>query len=373
MLLLLLPWLAATALAEAPLVVHEWGTLTTRHLPDGTPQGGLNRIAPSEVLPEFVHRFEPPQAQGSGRGPFGKGPAVPGHPDVTMRLETPVLYFHPPPGEAAAAPFDLEVRMRGGILNEYYPDAIPQVEVDHGRIQSKMQQGLVKDWSGEVLDNYVLGSLRWRDLRLVPAAPFPATSSRTWLAPREVASSPVLGAKGEGEQYLFYRGVAHLDALVSTRLVGDRLSLLSPPALYWIPREALELSHVWAVDIDPSQGTWFTERRRVAVPRLPGTPVLELDFAAPERSFMTKQAHFPRENPGRLRESMRLALVDQGLFPDEAEAMLATWEASWFREPGRRVFYMVPRAWIDRHLPMTLTRSHELTRVLVGRIDLIGP
>src|SRR5688572_846250 len=43
----------------SPLVVHEWGTITTRHAPNGRPYGRLNRISKSEVLPAFVHRYEP--------------------------------------------------------------------------------------------------------------------------------------------------------------------------------------------------------------------------------------------------------------------------------------------------------------------------
>ncbi|HYM36458.1 MAG TPA: hypothetical protein VET48_13750 [Steroidobacteraceae bacterium] len=71
---------ATTTHAQTSLIVHEWGTITTRHAPDGTPQGRLNRIEPTEVLPDFVHRFEPEQS-----GPtLSKGTRTPGHPDVTM-------------------------------------------------------------------------------------------------------------------------------------------------------------------------------------------------------------------------------------------------------------------------------------------------
>jgi hypothetical protein len=70
---------------------------------------------------------------------------------------------------------------------------------------------------------------------------------------------------------------------------------------------------------------------------------------------------------------MRQALVARGLFDDEADAMLATWDESYFRSPGLRVLYLVPREWIDYHLPVTISIPSELTRVLVGRIDLARP
>src|SRR5436190_9383381 len=79
---------------KAPLVVHEWGTITTQHAPDGAPRGRLNRIAPSEVLPSFVHRYEPAWTKDKPDKSLTKSPLIPGRPDVTMRLETPVIYFH---------------------------------------------------------------------------------------------------------------------------------------------------------------------------------------------------------------------------------------------------------------------------------------
>ena len=89
---------AGSAVADSTIVVHEWGTITTWHQGDGTPKGRLNRIAQSEVLPTFVHKFEPPQTENKPGLTLGKSPLTPGRPDVTMRLETPVLYFYPPSG-----------------------------------------------------------------------------------------------------------------------------------------------------------------------------------------------------------------------------------------------------------------------------------
>src|SRR5690349_15693297 len=84
--------------AAADLVVHEWGTVTTIHAASGQPQTGLNRIDAADVLPDFVHRYEPAHTRHDPAQQFAKSPLVPGRPDVTMRLETPVIYFHPPAG-----------------------------------------------------------------------------------------------------------------------------------------------------------------------------------------------------------------------------------------------------------------------------------
>ena len=42
-----------------------------------------------------------------------------------------------------------------------------------------------------------------------------------------------------------------------------------------------------------------------------------------------------------LRNDLEAALIAQGLFPKEAQAMVATWNDSWFEE-GSRLIYILP-------------------------------
>src|ERR687883_1664327 len=95
---------------DPPLIVHEWGTITTRHAPDGTPAGRLNRTENREELPKFVYRYDPPGASNRADKSLIKTPLTAGRPDVTMRLETPVMYFYRHPGSAPPAPFDVNVK-----------------------------------------------------------------------------------------------------------------------------------------------------------------------------------------------------------------------------------------------------------------------
>jgi hypothetical protein len=68
------------------------------------------------------------------------------------------------------------------------------------------------------------------------------------------------------------------------------------------------------------------------------------------------------------------ALVRAGLYEDEAKAMLATWEKSYFRHPGLKVFWIVPRAFTDSILPLKMDRIPDnLERVLVGRTEVLTP
>ena len=348
----------------SPLVVHEWGTITTRHAPNGTPIGRLNRIAPAEVLPAFVRRYEPPPTRRDSQSSLLKTPVTPGRPDVTMRLETPVIYFHPAPGSDALPRFDVNVRLRGGVLNEFYPNADASVEVDVERVNAKMDAGLVKSWDGAVLDNYVVGGLRWRGLSLRDSVDQPRTSSRVWLAPRHVRSSGVVTPAGEGEQYLFYRGVAHLSALVQTRVSAAEVWLRAPERLQWMRTPSMTIASLWLVDVRRDGQTAFHELKNTVISRdAPSRELARLArFSPAEHSVAGIEA---------LRRSMRQALMTAGLFGDEADAMLETWNESYFQTPGLRLFYIVPPEWTAYFLPLQISVPHELTRVLVGRIDLL--
>ena len=350
--------------AAAPLVVHEWGTITTRHAPDGTPQGRLNHIAASETLPSFVHRYEPARTQDKPDKSLVKTTLTPGRPDVTMRLETPVIYFHVPPNGSQPGAFDVDVRMRGGLLNEFYPQGEGSVEVDIERVQQKMQAGVVPPaWDGEVLNNYVVGGLRWKAIRLRDSVSPPTTTSHVWLAPRRVRAAGIVAYSGESERYLFYRGVAHLDALVQTELMANELILRSPKRLLWLREPTATLSHVWLVDIDQNGTAAFRDEAPVTIARI--APSAEL-----RRIPLFSDRDYRAGKLGELRASMKHALLAAGLYEDEAEAMLETWKESYYHMPGLRVFYLVPRQWLEYYLPLQVSVPHELTRVLVGRIDI---
>ena len=348
----------------SPLVVHEWGTITTRHAPDGTPEGRLNRISKSEVLPAFVHRYEPPSTKDKPEKSWGKSPMTPGRPDVTMRLETPVLYFYPPAGSSSLPPFDVSVTFRGGIVNEFYPLAEASVEVDVDRVNAKIEAGHLKSWDGAVLNNYVAGGLRWRGLSLREAVSIPRTSSHAWLAPRRVRSTGVATASGEGERYLFYRGVAHLDALVQTELSTAEVRLRAPKRLHWMRAPSMTIANLWLVHIRPDGSAAFREYTQIGIAK---------DRASTElrRIPLFAAKDYTAGSLADLRRAMKQALVAAGLFEDEAEAMLETWKESYFRTPGLRIFYTVPDEWLSYFLPLRISVPHELKRVLVGRIDIM--
>ncbi len=61
-------------------------------------------------------------------------------------------------------------------------------------------------------------------------------------------------------------------------------------------------------------------------------------------------------------------LVAQGLYQDEAHAMLETWRGSWFEE-GSRLLYIVPTAFVE---PLSINPAPSQTvRVFVGRLEIV--
>src|ERR1700679_1129246 len=113
---------SAGAGAQPQWQIHEWGTFTSLQDESGQALGGIN--TDDEPVPKFVHGVH------LGIQPHTDFPQVGGkgfafcHPDVTMRLETPVIYFHPPPGAADGQAAEVRVKFRGGWLTEFYPNAV---------------------------------------------------------------------------------------------------------------------------------------------------------------------------------------------------------------------------------------------------------
>jgi hypothetical protein len=134
-----------TAQAQ-PLVVHEWGTFTSLQDEAGRTLGGIN--TDDEPVPRFCHDLDGWLIAAPGDLPpvAYKGIAA-CMPEVTMRLETPVLYFHLPPGAATPLTASIRVAFRGGWLSQFYPAAVA------GGFSRK-----------EPLSENTTGTLAWNDL-----------------------------------------------------------------------------------------------------------------------------------------------------------------------------------------------------------------
>lgn len=347
---------SAAARANEPWQIHEWGTFTSLQDESGRALGGIN--TDDEPVPTFVHgvplAIQPHDAipQVGGKGfPYC-------HPDVTMRLETPVIYFHPPVGGADGQRANVKVKFRGGWLTEFYPDAVSDAP---GQTQASGIFQLVR------LGADTTGHLEWDDLQIGGNWPLVKTSAHVWTSPRDVQAALVRAAGGESEKFLFYRGVGHIDAPLKISRDDDTDELLFHSQLEGLPVNGpLAIKSLWLVDIQPDG--------KIAFRTLPS---VRLDKDSSEILARTSAAFAPDDfsagNFDNLKASLKSALVSEGLYDDEAQALLNTWQVSYFKSPGLRVFFIVPRAWTDYYLPLQISLPADIHRVMVGRIELVTP
>jgi len=231
-----------------------------------------------------------------------------------VRMETPVLYFYTDRETSVS----VNVSFPQGRITEWYPRAR---EVGSG--------------------------INWGGFTLQPGAPanFPVEKKQSHYYPaRETDAAPIkLGA--EQEKFLFYRGVGNFELPLSARLAGDLVTLKNAG------RDEL------------AQAVLFENRGGRVGWRVLDSLKGETTLARPALGQTVEPLH---------RELERI-LVAEGLYEKEAAAMVKTWRDSWFEE-GLRVFYIVPRKTTDAILPIAITPAPtELTRVLVGRTEIITP
>jgi len=162
--------------------------------------------------------------------------------------------------------------------------------------------------------------------------------------------------KTETEKFLFYRGVAQFQAPLTVIQLGENGEKVELKN-----NGAEELRHLFVYQVADG-------RAKVAF-------VAELAPGATRAVALARRSAEPlSDTRSRLTTELVQALTSEGLFRPEAEAMFKTWEDSWLTEPGLRVLYTLPRAWTERTLPLRIEpEPQDITRVMVGRIELITP
>jgi hypothetical protein len=312
------------------LAIHEWGTFTSLQDEQGNAIGGIN--SDDEPVPYFVHRLSWNLIIGA---PVQGAPRC--HPDVTMRLETPVVYFHRAPGDEGPRKVQLSAEFHGGWISEYFPQA--QLKLNGKDVTEKKLEN-------ERLKPETVSRVTWDATLDFGGGVTPETTDHVWITPREVKASDVK-AGAERERYLFYRGVGHLDAPLRVTRKADRMEIER--------RDGVKIDSVWLADIHADGSCAFAKTDVSA-----GGPT---EF---------KPSEFAKENLSKLRDEMHGELVTNGLNEDEATAMLKTWELSYFKSAGLRMFFLVPREWTEKVLPLTVSEPADITRVMVGRIELVS-
>ena len=329
--------------ADKPdFTLHEWGTFTSVSGSDGVLLPGLERE--EESLPGFVYCHD-------GMPRKGKGYARPLH-NVTIKMETPVIYFY------ASQPFaaHVQVGFNGGSISQWFPQRSGgETPPAHTGLFAMLSGG---DGDIDFAKRYQ-GSIEW-NVQVQPpsandgAAVFKNGETLTWTYPRQPDSALVRTADGAAEKFLFYRGVGNFPLPVKYTLPGNNSLRIENVSKETIP----------SVFIFNHPG--YDDKVSFALldPVKPGE-ARSVKLAEPVTS--TNWQH-------EVYAVMRGALVQAGLFPKEADAMLQTWWRSYFERPGLRAFWIAPENFTRSILPLTVEPSpRQQTRVLVGRSELLTP
>lgn len=342
--------------------VHEWGTFTSVYGSSGGMLPGLERE--EEELPWFVHAHDGMKISELG-GPRGKGLLRPLR-NVTVKMETPVIYFYSEEGFKAS----VEVGFAGGSISQWYParqggETVPVLPLPHrgkdGTVVYPPKDAGLIDFGGSKF----AGSIQW-DLEVLDRDPahagriFRSGETTTWLRPRQPDAN-VLRIGSEYEKYLFYRGLGNFEMPVRFAVDAEETLHIANESGGAIP---------YALVFEMTPGYLIGVHELAGGIAAGGSATIRRETLFPEGS--TQAMSFAEIGPHY--EKMVAGLVGAGLRRDEADAMVQTWWASYFQQPGLRVFWVVPPQETERVLPMTVTPApEELVRVLVGRSEILRP
>lgn len=305
---------------DAGLTAHEWGTFTSIAGEKGLAVD-WSPLSGATDLPGFVEHFRNPGFKLGLRG--------------TVRMETPVLYFY----DSRETTVSVKVNFSRGVITEWYPHANrvePQTPLYDAALSSKKPDG----------------SIAWDAVTVAPnlRADFPAEGREShYYAARQTSATPLRVETSSGEQkekFLFYRGVAAFALPISARLTAEGNVVAENHAEQEIPNVIL-----------------FERRGERVGYRLGGAVESKMTLEPPPLT----------ETIDSLSRELEGVLISQGLYQDEAQAMVETWRNSWFEE-GSRLLYIVPTGFVNRVLPLAISPAPVQTvRVFVGRLELVTP
>jgi hypothetical protein len=311
----LAPTFAADNTAPAQdFVAHEWGTFTSVAGKDGTPVAWAP-LSGAADLPCFVDRLSPLNIK------LAQG---------LVRMETPVLYFYP----ELKMTLSVQVDFPRGWLTEWYPQAT-QVKPDFSRSPG--------EWA-----RFGNGRLEWDTVQAQPVEnpEFPTSVGPSRYYAARNTDSALLHIGGQQEKFIFYRGMANFLTPLEPVFRSDGKLTIHNSGSDTIPLAILFENHSGKIGYRVAHG--LDHAVTLDPPELTG-------------------------NLPALRQDIVNSLVEFGLYQKEALAMLETWQDSWFEE-GTRVFYIVPRPFVDGQLPLKITPAPTtLARVFVGRVETLSP
>ena len=190
----------------------------------------------------------------------------------------------------------------------------------------------------------------------LPALPGPLQDT-TWQFARQTKSNPLrvrLEQKDYHEKFLFYRGTGNfkLPVVATTTPAGVKVNNTD---------SALAMHSAFLLNVTPN-GAGFTALGDLP----PGATAPSSKIPAPSMQHM----NFSEA----LGKALVEALVADGLFDDEAHAMVQTWRRSYFLTPGVRLLYLLPQSHTERIIPLTVAPAPDrMHRTMLIRVELTTP
>jgi hypothetical protein len=352
-------------------VAHEWGTFTSVQGGDGVLLDW--RPLESSALPKFVYDWA---HAGLNRQPVGKLAPTKAVMVTLQRMETPVIYFYSPTEQSV----DVSVQFPQGFITEWYPQAaqigpsavpVPPTVAKMDNYAHKVGISPAFTFASLLANQGVKDSrIRWANIQILPekqnqdlARSLPLDRSGShYFAARETdsdylrtSSLSTTNPSPEHEKFIFYRGVGNFATPLRVTMSSENVAVLANTG----PEK---LEHLFVLQLRNRVGNF-----------------IYVDHLAPGEhrgvAVDSTTHNLPVEQLSRdLGQQMAESLIKAGLYRREAVAMVKTWTDSWFQEDGMRVLYVLPRAWTDQTLPLTLDPApRDLVRVMVGRAEVITP
>lgn len=288
--------------------------------------------------------------------------------NVTVKMETPVIYFY---GDDTPK-VNIKVGFNGGTISQWYPHR------KSGDVPNKIEKGkhplspALKEMIGDremVLLNKPIhfgdasnpyqGAIEW-DVEILPksaadpALTFKPEENPTWIYPR-VPAANVIKVGNEYEDFLFYRGVGNFQLPAIFSVDASETVHISNKS-----KEAIPFAFAFE-----NLGGEFRYKTIGGIPAGKVAKVAESDWVRPAKTGNQNVEVF---------NQMREGLMAQGLTSDEANGMIKTWWKSYFNKPGLRVFWIVPQTDLEKILPLKADPAPaNQVRVLVGRADIMRP
>jgi hypothetical protein len=306
---------AAQSQPPSDLVVHEWGTFLAMQGSDGVTLDGMYHE--EHALPAFVHARSHDQLR---------------LPSVDLKGETPVIYFYTQRKQNVWVKVDFP----RGVWTQWYPQAGhvgPQFSASGSLLQPR---GGHISWSVEVLPNST------------PALPQTAKDA-LWNFARDVDAASVK-AGSEAERFIFYRGLGRAPLPLQMTMNDGRLE------------SSQHLRHLFILRVENGKGVYRYLPELKSGESITGV-IPRMTDALPMDEFTRKVVR-----------DLATRLVESGLYPKEARAMVNTWRTSYFHTDGVRVLFVLPQTWTDEFIPMEVSpQPKQIVRVMVGRLEVLTP